>query len=291
MIGDHAFIITIYKDGSVIGKKKCILKVAGMKFGKGISKKILIIGDSTTVCAQENNGKVEYGQMGTSLLENFRDDVMKVEFLGTQGTYPYTHEGRSGWSTESYFQEDSPFIFNGIFDFSEYMKINNYKGVDYVFINLGINDLFQWIDDKEAKKGIKETTHYYNEMIESIQSYDSDINIGICLTIPPGYSQDAFGGMYGTLIPRWKYKNHYIMWVNALIESFDNKQMRHLYLVPINTNIDTKYNMGMADIQVNARNTRLEEQIIPNGNCHPDETGYAQIADVYFSFLKCMERD
>ena len=77
------------------------------------------------------------------------------------------------------------------------------------------------------------------------------------------------------------------MLVEALIAKYDNKESDGIYLVPIHTNLDTIYNMGMETLPVNARNTSITyESPIGNGGVHPVESGYWQIADVYTAFLK-----
>ena len=51
-----------------------------------------------------------------------------------------------------------------------------------------------------------------------------------------------------------------------------------------------KYNMGMETNYHNKRNTTMTyESPITNGGVHPVDSGYWQIADVYWFFLKNME--
>lgn len=59
------------------------------------------------------------------------------------------------------------------FDFSYYMTQQGYTDVDYVFINLGTNDL------NRSPMTETDIMGYYDEMITSIKQYNS--NIKICL--------------------------------------------------------------------------------------------------------------
>ena len=70
------------------------------------------------------------------------------------------------------------------------------------------------------------------------------------------------------------------------IARYDGRESESIYLIPIHTNLDTKYNMGMEEIQHNKRNSEKYASPIGNGCVHPATSGYWQIADVYWFFLK-----
>ena len=88
--------------------------------GEGLNKTVLFIGDSIT---NENYYTKYVSQL-------FQDDSMKVDFIGTRGEKGANHEGRGGWSSYDYcnltslYGFDNPFLNNGKFDFSYYMKNN-----------------------------------------------------------------------------------------------------------------------------------------------------------------------
>lgn len=78
-----------------------------------------------------------------------------------------------------------------------------------------------------------------------------------------------------------------MLFVQGIIETYDERESDSIYLVPIYTNLDTTYNMGLESDPVNARNTSITyESPIANGGVHPAEVGYKQLADVYMAFLK-----
>lgn len=265
------------------------LEIISASAGSGITKSVMILGDSTT-----NNGIAV-----TKLNENFSTDPMNITTLGTRGTAPNNHEGRSGWRFSSYFappnagdiaaEVENPWYnpTTETFDANYYFTTTEIVKPDWFFINLGINDMFSYTTDASAEEQINSCKTLCNEMIESMNSASPNTKIGICLTIPPNHSQDAFAKAYGCAQTRDRYKRNNLLWVNALIDEYDGRENEGIYIVPIFTNLDTIYNMGMETIPVNARNTSTTySSPIGNGGVHPVESGYWQIADVYTAFLK-----
>lgn len=274
--------INIMRGGHIVGSVSSAILASGSDAGSGVNRKILIIGDSTTA----------NGIAVTKLNQNFDTDVMDITCVGTRGDAPNCHEGRSGWTIHKFYTDaESPFVFDGAFDFTRYMQTNGFSDLDYVFINLGINDVFTLQDDDAVYKAIDTMLPVYQAMINSVHSYDSDIVIGVCLPIPPAYDQDAFGKQYACSYNRERYKRNNFLLCDALIDEFDHSKSEKVYLVPINVNLDTRYNMGLEDEAVNARNTMTRKSTIANGGVHPAESGYWQIADVYWYFLKSFEQE
>lgn len=282
-------LLFIAKKGSRRKTKTVSLVITSASAGSGMTKKVIILGDSTT-----NNGiAVE------KLHQNFSDDVMNVSTLGTRGTAPDNHEGRSGWTFDRYFGPATPTeIADGIdnpfydpvtqtFDASYYFSTTNIDKPDWFFINLGINDVFSYTDDASLETAISGIISKCDDMITSIKSASATTNIGLCLTIPPNHSQDAFGKAYRCGQTRNRYKRNNLLLVNSFINEYDGREAEKIYLVPIFANMDTIYNYGMETLPVNARNTAFTyESPIGNGGVHPAESGYWQVADIYTAFLK-----
>jgi lysophospholipase L1-like esterase len=279
--------INAYKNNELVASVSSNIVCTAASVGNGINKNIIKIGDSTT---DNGNGIVK-------LNENFIADVMNITAIGTRGTSPNLHEGRSGWTSTDYCTiSDRSGVNNAFwnpttskFDFSYYMTQNAFGVPNYVIINLGINDMFGFTDDGTLETGMINATAKYNEMIASIKAYNSSIKIGLGLTIPPNYSQDAFGKAYSSVQNRNRYKRNRDLWVKKLIETYDKRESENIYLVPIHTNLDTRYNMGLEETQVNARNIATFTSPVGNGGVHPVESGYWQIADVEWYFLKSFE--
>lgn len=264
--------------------------------GTSVTKSVIVLGDSTT-----NSGTAV-----TKLNDNLADDVMTISTLGTRGTSPNNHEGRSGWRLETYFTVESidytddrghvenPFYnpSTQTFDADYYFTNSGIAKPDWFFINMGINDVFSYETGVALDSAIETCIGYVDSMVASVKSASPSSKIGVCLTIPPNHSQDAFGKAYSNGQTRHRYKKNNTIWVNRLIAEYDNRESEGIYLIPIHTNLDTVYNMGMETLPVNARNTTITYQSpIANGGVHPVESGYWQIADVYTAFLKAHAED
>lgn len=287
-VGTYALTI-IAKFGKVSKSITTSLIITSESAGSSASKKVMILGDSTT----------DNGVAVTKLNENFADDVMSISTIGTRGISPYNHEGRSGWRFSSYFNPpNAGDIAAGVenpwynpashtFDAEYYFVETEMSKPDWFFINLGINDMFGYTDDGLLEAQIASCKTLCDSMISSMKTTSPNTKIAVCLTIPPNHSQDAFGKAYANDQTRNRYKHNNAIWVNALIEEYDGRESEDIYLVPIYVNLDTVYNMGMETLPVNARNTDVTYQSpIGNGGVHPADSGYWQIADVYTAFLK-----
>lgn len=285
--GIYEITIKAYRDGVEKASATSFLMVADREAGRDETRSVLVIGDSTTA----------NGTCMEKLVQNFEGDVMDISLLGTKGSKGIYHEGISGWKLEDYVKgserDNEINLFwnteSNHFDFRFYMDEQGYESVDYVFINLGINDLFGVSEEELKDKKIEEMLGWLTEMTDSIHEFDPSIKIGIAVTTPPGDDQNAFGKAYGTAHNLWQYRRKYFLWCNALIKEFGQQEEAGIYLIPINTNLDTKHNMGIETETVNARNEMTVDRISANGNVHPDESGYWQIADVYWFFIKTCE--
>lgn len=285
------YTLTIMISSKTSGSMKTAsttLVVSSASAGSGTTVNVLVLGDSTTA-----NGTVI-----TKLHENFSGDSMTVNTVGTLGTAPNNMEGRGGWTFDFYCTLASrnsvinPFYNanksgDNKFDAGFYFTQTGVTKPDWFLINLGINDMFEYTNDGAVNAKIESCITQCDEMIESIKAVSPSPKIGICITIPPNDSQDAFGKAYGCGQTRNRYKRNNLLWVKRLIAEYDSRENEGIYLIPIHTNLDTVFNMGMEALPVNARNTVTTYQSpIANGGVHPVESGYWQIADVYTAFLK-----
>ena len=279
--------LKVIKNNKFIAEQTTNVIVSTKTSGSGTTRSVVIIGDSTT-----NNGITV-----TKLNENFGNDSMNIATLGTRGNAPNKHEGRSGWTARMFIGTQS---FGGVtnafynpstnkFDFSYYLTNNSITRPDYVIINLGINDMFSVSSDASLENKMDEAIADFETMINSIKANSATIKIGLALTIPPNYSQDAFAKDYSTGQTRWRYKRNNILWVNRMIEHFSNKEAQNIYLIPTNSVIDTKHNYGFVEEKVNARSEITRQVSAANGGVHPVASGYWQIADAYWFWLKSFE--
>lgn len=281
-VGSYPITLSVTNNHGQTVEKTSTIIVTAETISPEKTVKILILGDSTTAG----------GTTVEKIHKNFENTGVTIQTLGTRGIAPYNHEGRSGWSAGTYLRyanvgSVTNAFYNNGFDASYYFSQNNIPFPDWFIINLGINDLFAYTADAQMNAGIRNFVNNINTMITSIKAASSSIKIGLALTIPPNYSQDAFGKAYKCGQTRMRYKRNNFYLVNKLIETYSGKEnTENIYLIPIFTNLDTVNNMGMEELAVNARNATTYQSPIGNGGVHPDESGYWQTADVYTGFIK-----
>lgn len=240
---------------------------------------VLVLGDSTTA-----NGYVVTDLHGYDGNEN------KITTLGTLGTSPNNHEGRSGWTLNMYFTQatNNPFYnpTTQTFDAEYYFNQTGVDVPDLFIINLGINDMHY---DSDSLVDAKQTADAYiekvNTIITSLRNVDANMKVAICMTIPPNVDPWGFGAAGTNIIGYDQYRISNLVLCEKLIDEFDYRESEGLYLIPINASLDTQYNMPTS---AQLPNSRASETImLPDtaGNVHPNAGGYYQIADVIYAFL------
>lgn len=262
--GTYKITIEVYENNNLVGEISSNIIVKNSTVGSGINKKVLVIGDST----------INAGYSTQRVLDNFNSDVMDVTLLGSRGNAPNLYEGRGGWTagmyrTNAIYESVINPFYNGDFDFNYYMVQKGYTSVDYVVINLGINDTFSFENDAILTTNINTIISNYDFIINNIKNYNSTIKIALNITIPPNENQDAFGNAYGCGQTQWRYKKNNEIWVKKLIDYYKGKEFQNIYLMPINLNIDCANNISDA--------------------VHPTPTGYNQIGDIMYYWLKSFE--
>lgn len=236
--------------------------------GSGENIKVMLLGESTTEMAGLVNG-----------FYNLTDaDVLSVTGIGTRGTAPRLHEGRSGWTTENYMHDATALnITNSFynptsktFDFAYYIGTNKLEMPDYVFIDMGINDSWQEIP-------LTTTLANYQSMIDSIHLLDSSIKIIIGLTNLP----EKFKNMWDFNIG---LKDKVLKLINALITKYGNRESEGYFLNPIYLNVDPYWDMQYEE-RVVSPDGKQKELVGTNG-VHPSDSGFKRCADVLYATLK-----
>jgi lysophospholipase L1-like esterase len=280
--GTNTLTLTAYRNGNPVVSASTSIIAKADTTGNGVTKSCIFIGDSTT----------DAGKYTQELLTLFGYDVMDITLLGTRGVAPNLHEGRAGWTAQHYTDLatfdgiDNPF-YNSGFDFSYYMTQQGYTGVDVVGIHLGINDLFSYTSDASFNTELANVLTRFDTMVNSIKTYNAATKVAILITIPPSKTEDAFGKNYGNGQTRWREKLNMVLFAEALIIKYKGREAESIYLVPINVNLDTIHNMAAETVAVNSRNNT---QVVRQSNgVHPANSGYFQMSDVIYYWLKGQE--
>lgn len=238
---------------------------------------LLAIGDSTTA-----GGEVT----AELVVLDTADANMALTLIGTKGTNPNKYEATSGWSTTTFTTTGSPFYISSAIDVAGYLTNNSLATPTHVVINLGINDVFSATTDAGARLSAQTAAANLAKLIASINIASATTKIGIALTTAPSDNQDAFGNTsnYTTGQTQRRYKRNWATLCRVLIDAFNGKTANLLWLLPYNTTNDTGRNMLTATAVSNSRNsTTITRQ---NNGVHPAGSGYLQIADILYAWLK-----
>ncbi len=242
---------------------------------------VLVIGDSTV------NASVETRQM-LSLAEN---DGFSLTLLGTRNADDdkdiNQHEGRGGWDAKMYCETESASsgrvvneFYNTAkagtnkFDFSYYMTNQGYSGVDCVFLQLGINDMFSANSDSQANTSKSEYLSYIESMVRNIHSYDENSKIVLNLIIPCSVKQENFArakqsGAIPIRAPWRVRRNTYLANLDVITTLKENlSDITNVYISPFNASLDVVNNMAY--------------------HVHPTEDGYKELGTQMYSTLRAI---
>lgn len=206
--------------------------------------------------------------------------AMSVTMLGTLGTNPNKNEGRGGWKISNYLNDatylgwTNAFLFGGVFDFVQYCSTNSISP-DIVCIELGTNDMQS--DPTTALNNLA-------TMISKIRLWSSTVPIHIYLTIPPAKTQDGWGKQNQNGNTRNWFKQSQSAWVRGVINTYKNRESEKFYIIPVHVNLDTVNNFVTESVAANSRNSTLITR--QTDNVHPAASGYYQMADTVYYWLK-----
>lgn len=251
----NAITLELFSNYLSVFRDDITLSVKPMRSTKLVG---LVFGDSTI------NATYETQRIIDKLVDN-------IELVGTRGSGANKHEGRGGWTFATYrtateYQGTvNPFFdpTKGDFSFEYYAAQQQLQKLDFLFIQLGINDTFNYFSDAELKSAIEKILADANYIINDILAFDNSIKIGLAITFPPNDSQNVFGTAYGTSQNQWRYKRNNHLWQKTLIDTFANDN--RVTLVPLSAVIDTAKNIA--------------------DGVHPTVSGYNQLGDQVVAWL------
>lgn len=268
-IGIKTLNIKVYYDNTigatpVIDKNVTITVLAATSVTT--EKKAIFIGDSFTAAGV--------------FIKELKDNLIgsNLTLLGTRGTAPYLHEGRSGWTSSDYMANTTK---NGAtnafwnpstssFDFSYYMTQQGYASVDYVTILLGTNDGY----DANA------TVPALTIMVNSIHAFNPNIKIFIMTVCPTPKSNYSWGRLNFTSDRAWNRQRYCYDFATQIQTTFGNRTAEHIHIVPLFKTIDKVYDFDYATQAVSARNPVTAS--VCWENVHVNQYGYLKIADEWY---------
>jgi len=217
---------------------------------------LLMIGDST----------IASGTIGSKLMEYFGEKSKTITLIGTLGTGDNKNEGRAGWSAADYFTDRT---YNGVvnpfynptsetFDFDYYMTQQGFSTPDYVLIQLGINDLYNY-----GSEAIEPLWSNIKAMVDSIRAYDSGIKVLLDLVTPPNTDQSKHTRN------ALSYRNRVIQYNDLAIDqvrSYADSAVRYSYVHLV-----------------------LDPDADISDNVHPTATGYNKMAMEIINQINCWQ--
>ena len=270
--------------GAVLSSKTIALRSAASSAGSGLTKKVIVIGDSL----------INAGAITHTLLDLAAADVMGVALYGTRGSGSNKHEGRPGWSIPDYTgpgrtaevpPNPNPFWINGVLDFSGYLQANSIPTPDWVIIQLGINDVFGQDSDAAAVALAQSYFNLLDGLISSIKAAAPGTKVALMIPSPPSYDQDSFGLSEALNTTRYRFKRNILLWARELVTKYSGQEASRVYIVPSNLSLDVVNNMSRTDVApVNSRSSVTVAR--QSNGVHPAAEGYRQLGDALWAFLK-----
>lgn len=269
--------------GELLASKSTTIKAAAANAGSGTTLKCIFVGDSL----------INDAVITQTILDIAGTDAMGAVLYGTRGIAPNLHEGRGGWTIANYTSDYStvqhganPFWIGGQVDFPSYLAVNAIDTPDWVFIQLGTNDCFSQTNDAACSALANSAFNNLDTLIASIKAAGAGVKVGLMIPPPPSREQDSFGANYDASQSRWRFKRNILIWARQLISRYAGQEANRIYLVPSNTANDTTNNVSRAaSAPFNSRTTVSTER--QNNGVHPAASGYRQMADAVWAFLKC----
>lgn len=276
LIVNSSYNTLLKKNDDVVNNSR--LTVVDTNAGNGVTRKVLVIGDSITAANVWTD----------KLVDLFSDDVMNIEMLGTRGTSKAPNEGRGGWRAWNYaFEKDAsndglsssvtnPFLnpTSNSFDFSYYMNEKKYTSVDYVLLCLGTNDVSRRTHNTDDNILLA-----WKTIIDSIKSFDNNIKILIwLLPMPCGLTNEQ---------PK---KDMFLHMKELLINKYDNmasRQTNKIYLVDVGCSVSPTDDFNYKEELISEYGEEKWKR--PTDIIHPASKGYYAIAKNIHAGIKAIE--
>jgi lysophospholipase L1-like esterase len=215
-----------------------------------------------------------------------------LQFVGTfrpsGSTLP--HEAYSGWtwnrflthyapgSAARFYVDRSPFVFldpsgEPQLDVARYVRESLHgAGPDIVFFLLGINDAFGFDPDQPTvmDSSIDKIFNNADTLLREFRTALPKVVIGVGIIIPANYSDRAFQELYPSHMTRWRWKRIQYRVAQRMIEHFQGRERKRIFLVPTHLNLDT----------IDGYSAH------PTNAVHPNQLGARQLSASIYGWLK-----
>ena len=313
-LGDHALTVRVLgPEVELIEEATATVHVIDPEAGAGEEITVLCVGDSLTAASRYTARLVElFGQEGRAVAAG--SDRLRapgnprLRLIGEAGPGADTgnrHEGYGGWTCNAFAsrwsaegewaeikgrqrRQRSPFLFEvegePRLDFQRYLDNNNGgQPPDFITILLGCNDTFS-ATEETIEERIDAMFANLDQLLTEFRSAAAHTQIGVLLLVPPAATQDAFGANYKCGQTRWQYRRNQHRVVEREMAEYGGGEEQNLFLIPAHVNLDTRYGFPISRAPANAHATD-EIPRLCNG-VHPSATGYYQIGDSIYCWLK-----
>jgi lysophospholipase L1-like esterase len=308
--GEHPLQLDLRdEENRVVSRASTVIRVGSRKVASPppVERSILLIGDSLTAASV-------YPEQ---ILALARADGYPLRLVGTRGPGveegkppgPVRHEGYGGWTAERFATHytgkarggpraecGSPFLYRDhpedpdekpFPDFARYCgEFNGGTGPDFVTILLGCNDTFS-ATDETIEETIGRFLKHTETLVAMIHGFRPETKIGLLLPMPPAASQDAFGANYGSGQTRWQYLRNRHRVVERMTETFRGREADRIFLVGAHLNLDPVH--GFPSVRVPAHSRTAATIDRQSNGVHPSESGYRQIGDAVYAWLRSFD--
>lgn len=297
-VGQIRLTLRVYnRDEVLVGEGSTVIHVYPAEAGTDKPLTMLLVGDSLT------NASVYGGEF----LELCRQpNNPSIKLIGSPGpggrnSGENRHEGYGGWTAQRFvtmwegqawneqgYRTRSPFLYEQdgkpALNFAKYCEENNGgQAPDIITLFLGCNDTFG-ASEATVDETVNRFLGYLQTLVKEFQRVRPDTMIGIISLVPPAASQDSSGAVVGCYQTRWQYRRNVHRVLERSRELFGGREAENIFLIPAYVNLDCVHNYPVATGPANARS---EVQITrQNNDVHPAASGYKQIADTLYCWLK-----
>lgn len=297
-VGEHPFQLDVRDaENCLIASAKTVVKVVAANRNERQALSVLCIGDSLTHASAYTQRLLDLsGKPGERKLA-----LVGSHWLGEQ-PLANRHEGYGGWTakrfathfaeiarTGDYAKRGSPFLYRGDdgqpkLDFVRYCRdVNEGRFPDVATIFLGPNDIFSY-NDETIEAGIDDMLKHMDFLVQMLRQQSPSTKVAIMLPVPPAATQDAFGSNYGSGQTRWQYKRNQHRLVEQMLEKYASREAEKVYTIPTYVGLDCLHNYPTESVLANS--TSDVKIVRLNNGVHPAASGYAQIGDMLFAWLK-----